>query len=163
MIIILLCLSFAVTYGQNERSDREELNLKLPVDGEQYYEEKIESSLFFVKENLLQIYPGESILIEVETEQKNITAMTVVKENLNPAKTLEVEFTQTVKDGKSEMMTLKVVNPFQSDLDYKAMMFLAGQEKGIMTSILPVPANLTGYEMWPDVITTLILFDWKFN
>lgn len=163
MITILLCLSFVLTHAQNERSDREAFTLRLPLDGEQYYEEKIESSPFLVKDNLLQIYPGERVFIEVERDKEEIISMRVVKKNLYPDNTIEVEFTQTIKDRTHDMMTLKVVNPFQKHLDYKAMMFPAGQDKGIMTSILPIPPKLTGYEIWPDVITTLVLFDWKFN
>jgi hypothetical protein len=87
--------------------------------------------------------------------------MKVVKENLNPEKTIKIEFTQTVKDRKSEMMMLEIVNPFKKDLEYKAMMFIVGHDKWISTSVLPVKAKLTGYETWPDVIITLVLTEWK--
>ncbi|NJK98670.1 MAG: hypothetical protein HC905_30475 [Bacteroidales bacterium] len=71
--------------------------MKLPVDGEKYYEQKVESTPYFVKEKILQIYPGEKLFIEVETDKKEITSMKVVKKKLNPEKTIEIEFTQTVK------------------------------------------------------------------
>jgi hypothetical protein len=137
--------------------------LKLPVNGEQFYEQKVKSTPYFVKDRVLQIYPGEKLFIEVETDQKEITSMKVVKENLNPEKTIVIEFTQTVKDKKSEMMTLKVVNPFNKDLEYKAMMYLVGHDKWKSTNVLTVKSKLTGYEMWADVIITLVLSDWKFK
>lgn len=161
IMAILLSLSFAFTYAQNEKEKRDEFTLKLPVDGEQYFEQKVESSPYFVKEKVLQIYPSEKIFIEVEIYKKEITSMKVVKENLNPEKTIEIEFTQTVKDRKSEMMMLKVVNPFKKDLEYKAMMFIVGHNKWINTNVLPVKAKLMGYETWQDVIITLVLTDWK--
>lgn len=161
IMTILLSLSFAFTYAQNDKEKRDEFTLKLPVDGEQYYEQKVESTPYFVKEKILQIYPGEKLFIEVEADKKEITSMKVVKENLNPEKTIEIEFTQTVKDRKSEMMMLKVVNPFKKDLEYKAMMFIVGHDKWINTNVLPVKAKLTGYETWPDVIITLVLTEWK--
>lgn len=161
IMTILLSLSFAFTYAQNEKGKRDSFTLKLPVDGEQYYEQKVESSPYFVKENVLQIYPGEKLFIEVEIDKKEITSMKVVKENLNPDKTIEIELTQKVKDRKNEMIMLKVVNPFKKDLEYKAMMFIVGHDKWINTNVLPVKAKLTGYETWSDVIITLVLTEWK--
>jgi len=161
IMTILLSLSFAFTYPQNEKEKRDEFTLILPVDEEQYYEQKVDSSLYFIKEKVLQIYPGEKLFIEVEINKKEITSMKVVKENLNPEKTIEIEFTQTVKDRKSEMMMLEIVNPFKKDLEYKAMMFIVGHDKWISTRVLPVKAKLTGYETWPDVIITLVLTEWK--
>ena len=160
---ILLSLSFAFTYAQNEKEKRDEFTLKLPVDGEQYYEQKVESSPYFVKEKVLQIYPGEKLFIEVELAENEIISMKVVKENLNPEKTIEIKLTQTVKDRKNEMMMLKIVNPFKKDLEYKAMMFIVGHDKWINTNVLPVKAKLTGYESWTDVIITLVLTEWKFK
>lgn len=61
------------------------------------------------------------------------------------------------------MMMLKVVNPFKKDLEYEAMMFIVGHDKWIQTNVLPVRANLTGFETWSDVVITLVLSDWKLN
>ena len=85
--------------------------------------------------------------------------MKVVKENLNPEKTIEIKLTQTVKDRKS----VKVATPFKKDLEYKAMMFIVGHDKWINTNVLSVKAKLTGYESWTDVIITLVLTEWKFK
>jgi len=160
LLTILLSLSFTFTFAQNERTNREEYTLKLPVDGDHFYEQKVKSSPFFVKENVLQIYPGEKLFIEAEITKKEITSMKVVKENLNPERTIEIEFTQTTKDRKSESMMLEVVNPFKKDLEYKAMMFIVGHDKWINTNVLPVKAKLTGYETWSDVIISLVLSEW---
>ena len=161
VLTIILTLTFGFTYAQNEKKNREEITLKLPVDGKQFYEQKVESSPYFVKENVLQIYPGEKLFIEVEINKKEITSMKVVKENLNPEKTIEIEFTQKVKDRRNELMMLKIVNPFTKDLEYKAMMFIVGNDKWINTNVFPVKAKLSVYESWSDVIITLVLTDWK--
>ncbi len=162
-LTILLCTSFALAFGQNDKAYRDEFTLKLPVNGAQFYEQKVDKSPYFVKENVLQIYPGENLFIEVEKTKTEITSMKVVKENLNPQKTIIVEFTQTTKERKSESMTLKIVNPFDKDLEYKAMMFIVGHDKWIDTNVYPVRAKLTSFEMWSDVIITLVLTDWKFK
>jgi hypothetical protein len=153
-------MSFAFAFSQNEKTTREAFTLKVLVDGDQFYEQKIISSPYFVKENVLQIYPGEKLFIEAEITKKEITSMKVVKENLNPEKTIEIEFSQTTKDRKSESMMLEIVNPFKKDLEYKAMMFIVGHDKWINTNVFPVKAKLIGYETWSDVIISLVLSDW---
>ena len=100
ILTILLNACFAFTFAQNEKEKRDPFTLKLPVDGEQYDEQKVESSPYFVKEKVLQIYPGENLFIEVEMDKNEITSMKVVKANLNPEKTIEIELTQKVKDRK---------------------------------------------------------------
>jgi len=114
-----------------------------------------------VKDKILQIYPGEKLYIETETEDDEILSMNVVEENLNSEKTIVIEFSQKVKDRKNEMMMLEIVNPFNKDLEYEAMMFIVGHEKWINTNVLPVKANLTTFEIWSDVIITLVLAEWK--
>jgi len=161
LLTILLSLTLGISYAQNEKTNREEYILKLPVDGEQFYEQKVENSPYFVKENVLQIYPGEKLLIEVKIKKKEFISMKVVKKNLNPEKTIEMEFIQNTKDKKSESMMLKVVNPFKKELEYKAMMFDVGNNQWIHTSIIPVQPKLTGYETLTDVIITIVLSDWK--
>ncbi len=160
-LTILLCTSFAFVFGQNEKTNRDEFTLKLPVNGTQFYEQKVDKSPYFVKENVLQIYPGEKLFIEVETTKSEITSMKVVKDNLNPQKTIIIDLTQTTKGRKSESMMLKIENPFEKDLEYKAMMFIVGHDKWINTNVYPVRARLTSIEMWSDVIITLVLSDWK--
>ena len=162
-LTIILSLSSVLAFAQNEKTNREEYTLKLPVNGKQFYEQKVNKSPYFVKDDVLQIYPGEKLFIEVEMTKLEITSMRVVKENLNPQKTIIIDFTQTTKGKKSESMMLNIVNPFEKDLEYKAMMFIVGHDKWINTNVYPVRANLTGIEMWSDVIITLALSDWKFK
>jgi len=161
IMVALLSLSFSFTYAQNEKPNREAFTLQLPVDGVRYYEQKVEKSPYFVREKILQIYPGEELLVEVEIERNEIISMKVVKENLNPEKTIKINFTQTVEERKSKFMMLEIINPFEKDLEYKAMMFIVGQDRLINTNVLPVEAKLISYEIWPDVIISLVLTEWK--
>jgi hypothetical protein len=157
----LLYLAIGNLNAQNEKTNRNEFVLKLPIDGESLYQQKIESTPYFVKDKVLQLYPGEKLFIEVEHLKKQIIKMSVVKKPINPDVTIEVSLIQNVKDGKSESMMLKISNPFKWDLKYKAMMFIVGQDKWILTNVLPVKANLSSIEIWNDVIITLVLSDWE--
>ena len=162
IVLLLVCvLGINFIFAQNETPNREAFTLKIYVDGEQYYEQKVEDSPYFVKEKVLQIYPEEKLFVEVEVEKKEIISMKVVKENLNPEKTVEIELKQTIEGRESKFMTLEIMNPFEKDLEYKAMMFIVGQDKWINTNVLPIKAKLTGYEIWTDVIITLVLTEWE--
>lgn len=161
IVTLFTILFFQVSIAQNLNPQREAFTLKLPVDGVNYYEEQIKAGPYFVYKNILQIYSSEKLNIEVELKNDTIFSMRTVKENLNPENTIEIEFSQTVKDGKSEMMMLKVKNPFNQKLEYKAKMYIVGHNKWINTSIIPVPPHLIGFETWPDVIITLALDNWK--
>ena len=158
---ILLMFISQISIAQNDNPQRQAFKLKLPVDGEQYYEQDVQSTPYFVHDDILQIYPGEKVFVEVELKDDTIFSMKTVKENLHPQYTIEIELSQKAKAGKSEMMLLKVINPFDKNLEYKARMFIVGNDKWLSTSILPVPAKLGGYETWTDVIITLALYNWK--
>jgi hypothetical protein len=160
-ILTLLSILFCVNcYAQNDATMRDAFTLKLPVDGKQFYEQKIQQSPYFVKEKVLQIYTGEKLFIEVETLGNKITAMKVVKNNTIPTKTIEIELKQEVKERASESLMLKIKNPFKKTLKYKAMMFIVGQDKWIPTSVLPIAPELSSFELWKDIIITMVLTDW---
>lgn len=89
--------------------------------------------------------------------------MKVVKENINPTKTIEIEFSQKTVDRKSDGIILQVSNPFDKVLNYSAMMYTVGKNKWSKTSIIPIQPKLTNFELWNDVIITLVLSDWHFE
>lgn len=163
LLVLMFSVSFQIIYAQNNKVNREEFILKLSINEEEFYEQKVESTKYFVNDKVLQIYPSEKLYIELETYKNEITSMKVVKENLNPEKTIKIELIQNVKDKKNEMMMLKIENPFNKDLEYKAMMFIVGHNNWIKTNVLPVKANFISYETWQDIIITLVLTEWKFN
>lgn len=89
--------------------------------------------------------------------------MKTVKENLNPEKTITISFTQQTDGKKNIGMMLKIDNPFDKKLEYKANMFLMKNNKWVSTNVLPVQPKLSHFETWPDIIVTIALSDWKFK
>ncbi|MNQ66728.1 hypothetical protein D3C85_812270 [compost metagenome] len=163
LLYLVLILAASFSYSQNEVKEREAFTLKLLVDSEQFYQMNVDKSKYFVKENILQIYPTEKINIQVEIKNDTIFAMKVVEKIVEPKKTIQIEFVQNVKDNKSEGMMLKVTNPFDKKLNYNAMMYIVGHDKWISTSIIPILPNLVNYETWNDVIISLVLEKWRFE
>ena len=161
LTLILILISFGIMHAQNEKSHREPFLLKLAVDSVNYYKQDIKKSPYFVKDHILQIYPSEKINIQVEIENDSILSMKTVKEIEFPEKTIIINFEQKIKERKSEMMMLTVKNPFNKILTYKAHMAIIGEKKWIPTSIVPIQPKLSNFEIWNDVIITLIMDNWK--
>lgn len=86
-----------------------------------------------------------------------------MKEISNPSKTLTLSFTQTVDKKVHKMMMLKVVNPFKQQLIYHASIFLMKYKKWVSTDVYPVEAGLSGFETWPDIITSIGIGQWAFK
>ena len=153
----------SVGFAQNDQPERDAFNLKLAIDGEQYYGMEVKKAPYFVKEKILQIYPGDKLFIETEIKKDTIFSMKIVKENKFPKKTIELEFVQDTQDKAHQQMMLNVKNPFDKSLIYNAAMFRVGSDSWTETSIIPIRPGLTNFETWADVIITLVLSSWRFE
>lgn len=60
-------------------------------------------------------------------------------------------------------MILQISNPFNKDLIYSAHLLLATSNKWIKTDVLPIKAGKSSYEMWPDIIVSIVLDNWIFT
>jgi hypothetical protein len=161
-ILFLILNGSAIAQESNDRPGRDSVTLMMPVSEENYYESRVPKSSFIVGPNILQLYPGDSIFLEIEHTGSKITDMKSVKRNLNPNKTLKITFIQTAEGNKHSNMILSVHNPFKQDLQYEALMRLMNTEEWVQTSIIPVKAGLVGIEMWQDIIVSIALVEWKF-
>jgi len=157
----VLTLMSVFLHAQNDQPEREAFKLKVTVDTLNYYSQDLPKSPYFVAEKVLQIYPSEKLFVEVEIKNDSIFSMKVVKENLHREKTIEIDFYQEVKGRVSERMMLKIKNPFDRKLNYKALMYINGAQDWIPTSIIPVHPKIMGIEMWQDIILSLVLFEWE--
>jgi len=111
----------------------------------------------------MQIYPGETIYVEVDEENGIIKSLKAVKEITKPNTTLTIKFSQKSEKKIHEMMMLEGKNPFPKNLIYDAKMFLLSNKKLVNTSIYLVMAELSGFEIWTDIIISLGLGNWKFT
>ena len=137
--------------------------MSLPVDKNSVYEEDIKATPYVMPDKTVQIYPGETIYLEVRQDSGKIVSVTAVKEIKDPTITLTIKLTQSVKKKVHEMTLLEVHNPFSNRLNYKAVMFLMRQKKWVNTNVYPVEPKLSGFETWPDVIISLGLGDWTLS
>ena len=163
ILTILTLLIAQNCFAQNIIVYRPAMNLKIPVDGLNYYEERVPSKPYFVKDKKLQIYPGEKLFIEVEIKKDTIFSMNVVKANLFPERTITINFSQKANGNKSESMTFKMTNPFKKTLECKALIYKVGQKGWKTVTINPILPNSVGSETWKDVVITMVIDKWKLN
>lgn len=161
--LLLLILFSSLSFSQNEKDNREPFYLNIVVDSDNNYGMDVQASPYFVKDDILQIYPTEKLFIETEVKNDTIYSMKVVKENLYPEKTIVVDFKQSAEDRTKISMFLNVKNPFDKNLIYKARMFTPFSNELKATSIIPVKPKLSAIEIWPHAIVSLVLTDWELN
>lgn len=157
-IQFLLLFSVVFAFAQEKRKA---FTLEIAADETQQYEAAIPESPYFVKENILQLYCGEKLLVECEVVKGKITAMKVVAINSHPERTIEIDFSQSAEDRKKINTTLIVKNPFDQVLRYDALMFTPLGQEWRKTSIIPIRPKLMNFEMWSHAIVTLVLENWR--
>lgn len=137
--------------------------LKVAVDKKSVYEEDIKATPYVLPNKAIQLYPGETVFIEIEQENGVVKSVTAVEKVVNPEKTVKISFTQSVEKKVHELTTLKIENPFSQNLIYTSKIFLLKQQRWVNTNVYPVYAKLSAFETWPDVIISIALGDWAFK
>ena len=166
-ILFLVVITLTLTVNSRGQDTtvlkRTPYTLKIGVDKKNFYEDEIGATPYVFPNNGMQIYPGETIYVEVVEENGIIKSMNAVKEITKPKTTLTIKFSQKSENKVHQMMMLEVQNPFPKNLTYEAQMFLLSNKKWVKTSIYPVMAGLSGIETWTDIIISLGLGNWKFT
>lgn len=141
-----------------ELTFREPFTLKLRVDKEHYYEEKLDRKIPFVADNTVYLFSGDSFGLSLSVENGEIVA--VAYQKAKAGADIEVEFNQD-DDDATMMLTLK--SNIKQVLYLDALMTVPGKKKIRKTSVLPLQPGLGGYELWPHPIVQLILTNLRFK
>jgi hypothetical protein len=165
LLFLSLCV-FAMhfmLFGQDSTIlKRPAYKLKIPIDGNSFYEANIESTPYVLPDRAIQLYPGESVYIVVDQVDGNIKSLHAISEIQDSSKTLIISFSQITAGNIHQSMMLKVHNPLPYQLKYTAKM-LTLRKKWVTTDVLPVEAGISGYETWQNVIVSIALGDWEFK
>lgn len=162
-LIVAICFS-GLLFGQDSvLLKRTPYKLKVAVDKKTFYEEDLNAAPYVLQNNIIQLYPGEKLYIEIEQVNGEIKSMKAVKEIIDSTKTITLHFTQTVQKKVHQMMMLEITNPFKQQLLYKASIFLLKYSKWVKTTVYPVQPELSSFETWPDIITSIGLGEWSFK
>ena len=157
----LVFVSSQLIQGQDtSQLDRAAYTLKVQVDKKSFYEEEIKAGPYILPNNTIQLYPGETVYIEIDQADGIIKGMKSVKEIKDVSKTVTISFTQNTNKKVHESMMLKIVNPLKYRLSYKASIFLFEHKRWVKTNVYPVQSGLSGFETWPDIITSIGVGAW---
>jgi len=163
-LTVLLVATTILTNGQDTAIIRRTpYKLTLAVDKKSFYEEEIKATPYVLPNNTVQLYPGETVFIEIEQEDGIIKSLVAVEQNIHPDKTLIINFSQTANKKIHENTMLKIQNPFKQSLLYIAKIFFLHHRKWVDTNVYPVEAGLASIEIWPDVIISIVLEKWEFK
>lgn len=152
-------LSFTLAQSQNLLPEREAFLLKIPRNAKQSFIQEIGRTPYLIEDKTLQIYPHERINLEFEIKADTIFSMATVAKNLNPERTVEIEFCQTVENNKARPVFF-LKNPFGKKLTYNLIVYDV-EESQWQTTAKTANPNWTSRQAWGKVISSLVFKDWK--
>ena len=135
---------------------REPFTLKLRVDQEHFYEQKINARIPYVHGGMVFLFCGESFGVKLVKDGDRVVEVRYEPEE--KAADLFLKFSQEkINDGWSTM--LKLENRTTDRLHVGAAMAVRERKDPFETSILPLGPGMTNYKTWPHPIVQLILRD----
>lgn len=161
VLAVLALAVFSIGFSQNDLPEREGFVLKVERNAKQFYAQQVDKSPYFAMDKTLQIYPYEKVNVEVEIKADTIFSMKTVTKNLNPERTIEIEFCQTVENHTARPTQLWVKNPFNKKLKYNVIAYSV-EDREWRTSPRVAKSNWSSNEIWhTEVVSSLVLKDWK--
>jgi Zn-dependent metalloprotease len=158
LVLIIGTLMIGQVNAQTDKANiRPAFELKLNVNDSIFYNASMSESKYIINDSIIQIFPGEKLFVEAENVNNKLTNFKVVNEIKDKSKTLVFDFKQTTKGKVHGEMILTIENPFDKQLQYRAMMNLMRNQKWVNTSVFPVRPRLKCMEIWADLITSLAL------
>ena len=133
---------------------REPFTLKLHVDKEHFYEEKI-GKIPFVHDGDVYLFKGDEFGLTLDIQTNSIRTVKYQPDLKKADVTLK--FTQEVQPDGSAMMMLHLHNNTKQTLEMDALMTVPDKKGISTTSILPIQPGLSGFESWPHPIVQLVL------
>jgi hypothetical protein len=159
--ISLLTIS-VYSFGQDTTQlKRKPYKLTIAIDKKSTYEEAIKATPYVLPDKAVQLYPGETVYIEVVKENGNIAALKAVNVIRDPTTTLTITCEQIVKKKVHESLIFDIKNPFGDTLLYKAKIFVLKEKKWVDAITYPIGPGLFSSTILPDIISSIELGGWS--
>jgi hypothetical protein len=162
-ILLLIGVIYSSFSQDSSELRRTPYKLSIMVDRQSTYEQNIPATPYIFPDKTIQIYPGETIYVEVLQNNGIINSFKAVKEIKDATHTLTITLKQNSENGVHQNMMLTIHNPFSEKLIYKATMSTLTNKNWVTTDVYPVEPGLSGIEIWPDIILSLGLRHWEFK
>src|SRR5687768_13703851 len=137
--------------------------LKVAVDKKTTYEENLQERQYVLPDQTVQLYPGETVFVEIEQENGKVTNVRAVAENKYPEKTLIISLTQQTRKNVHQSIMLKIDNPFKYTLKYEAKTYMLQYKNRVNARVLPISPGLSAFETWAEVITSVAVGNLAFD
>jgi hypothetical protein len=163
IFLIMICANQNLCAQDTTGLHRAAYKQSLAVKKKSTFEQQVPASPYVFPDKTIQIFPGETIFVEISLNNSDIVAFEAVKQITDSSSTIILNLKQVSENGVHKQMMLTIYNPFQKKLSYQALMSTLKNRNWIQTDVWPVEPKLSGIEMWPDLILSLGLGHWKFQ
>jgi hypothetical protein len=156
-VLALVAIAGAADEAKTPDADavfREPFTLKLYVDKEHYYEEKIKK-IPYVHNGWVYLFKGDEFGLTLDIQNDSVRSVKYQKDVKKADVTLK--FIQTVLHDRTAMMMLEIHNNTKHTLSLDALMTVPSEKAILKTTIVPVRPSLFSIETWPHPIVQLVL------
>ncbi|MES2820882.1 MAG: hypothetical protein V4812_18060 [Pseudomonadota bacterium] len=139
---------------------RPEISISVRISKDQASEINLLKAPYYFQ-NTANVVSGETIFLEAIVVAGKIENLKYIKSNINPDKTIVMTLA-AIEDDPSKISTvLKISNPLNEALTYKAMLHSASANEFQKTTTCPVTAKGSSYESWAFPVFQMALMNFK--
>ncbi|MBI9036932.1 MAG: hypothetical protein JEY97_02255 [Bacteroidales bacterium] len=140
-VLLILAFSLSILQSQNV-----------------YKVEESENEVVYGKS--IKLFLGDKVYIQTKVKNNKIKEFTLVGRIKDSTTTIILTFNEDLLELDNNTF-LKVVNPFDKTLHYKAKIRPYNKIKYFKTSIIPIFPKIYSVEMWPYKIESIVLSGFK--
>ena len=131
------------------------------MNAQNIYDVKKEENKFIYGESI-KLFLGDKIFVETKLVDNSLKDFKIVNTISDSSRTIIIEFNYD-NFGMQKASILKVSNPFERSLNYKAKIKPTSKSSYSETSIMPVFSKIYSMETWPNKLESIILSDFKLD
>jgi hypothetical protein len=163
ILVILFSTCLATTGQQQQTADqareavcqrvpcRPATTVRLKLNNKEYFEMEFPKGPY-VADGFVNVLAGEELFVEFDNADGSLLNPHYVKTAAKPERTISFRLEQT-----DEGTVLRVKNPFAKNIIYDCLIQHYSEQRLRKTSILPVPAGLMSFEMWPYPVAQAVI------
>jgi hypothetical protein len=168
-ILLILLSTGLVALGQQEQTAdqareavcqrvpcRAVTTVRLKLNNKEYFEMEFPKGPF-VADGFINVLAGEEVLVEFDEADGTLSNPHYVKTAAKPERTVSFRLEQI-----DEGTILQVKNPFKKNIIYDCVIQHYSEQRLRKTSIVPVQAGLTSFEMWPYPVAQVVVSNMRY-
>ncbi len=163
LFLILLCSASFDAFSQTYKPYREAYLQAMYVDSSHYYGQELDSTPFIGKDNILQLYTGETLFLEAVINNKQLSSIRSIEHDSLHKPSFEVDLIQQAKGVMHSSVTLSITNNLKKDVWVMVSAFEIGKTDWTEDKPLYIPKGKTATVVWKEPIASALISEWKFK